>query len=98
FQIYEGESNRQLMAEKGDDGPVTILHFQNFLDACRSRDHKKLNAEIEVGATSAAWCHMANIAYRTKEKVTWDAAKMNFKSSPAANKLITRDYRKPFVV
>ncbi|MDZ7640122.1 MAG: Gfo/Idh/MocA family oxidoreductase [Bryobacterales bacterium] len=98
FQVYEGEGNKQVMAEKGNDGPGTVQHFQNFLEACRSRDHKKLNAEIEIGATSAAWCHMANIAYRTKEKLAWDPSTMKFKGSAEANKHISRDYRKPFVV
>ena len=98
FQVYEGEDNKQVMAEKGDDGPGAVLHMRNFLAACRSRDHKKLNADIEIGATSAAWCHMANIAYRTKERLDWDPSKMGFKDSPAAAKYISRDYRKPYVV
>lgn len=98
FEVYEGEENRQVMAEKGNDGPGSVLHVKNFLEACRSRDHKKLNADIEIGAISAAWCHMANTAYRTKERLIWDAAAMNYKGSAAANQQISRDYRKPYVV
>jgi hypothetical protein len=86
------------MAEKGNDGPGSVLHVKNFLEACRSRDHKKLNADIEIGAISAAWCHMANTAYRTKERLIWDATAMNYKGSAAANQQISRDYRKPYVV
>jgi hypothetical protein len=86
------------MAEKGSDGPGTKLHMENFLEACRSRNYKALNAEIEIGATSAAWCHLANISYRVQQGLRWDAAKGSFTNSAEANKLLTREYRKPYVV
>ena len=44
----------------GDTAP----HMKNFFDAIRARDYKLLNAEIEIGARSAAFCHLANIAYQ----------------------------------
>ncbi len=98
FQVYKGEDNEQVLAEKGSDGPGTKMHMENFLAACRSRNYKELNAEIEIGAISAAWCHMANISYRAQQSLTWDAAKGNFKNSAEANKMLTREYRKPYVV
>ena len=72
--------------------------MKNFLAACRSRNYKQLNAEIEIGAMSAALCHLANISYRVGRKLTWDEAKRNFVNDSEANKLLTRDYRKPYVV
>jgi predicted dehydrogenase len=98
FQVYKGEDNQPVMAEKGSDGPGTKLHMENFLEACRSRNYKALNAEIEIGATSAAWCHLANISYRVQQGLRWDAAKGSFTNSAEANKLLTREYRKPYVV
>lgn len=98
FQVYKGEENRQVMAERGSDGPGTKLHMENFLAACRSRNYKELNAEIEIGATSAAWCHMANISYRVGDHLRWDSAAGTFRDAAEANKLLTRDYRKPYVV
>ncbi len=41
---------------------------------------------------------MANISYRTGRKLTWDDAKKQFANDAEANKLISRDYRKPYVV
>mgnify|MGYP001356911259 FL=1 len=39
-------------------------HFQNFIDAVRSRKANDLNAGILEGHLSSALCHTANISYR----------------------------------
>jgi hypothetical protein len=70
--------------------------MKNFFAACRSRNHKDLSADVEIGATSAALCHLANIAYRVNRKVEWDAKARKFVKAADADKLITRDYRKPY--
>lgn len=44
-------------------------HYANFLDAVRSRDHKKLNADIEEGHLSSALCHLGNISLRLGKPV-----------------------------
>jgi hypothetical protein len=46
---------------KGDSGAG---HPRNFVDAVRAGDRKRLNAEVEVGHRSTAWCNLANIAIR----------------------------------
>ena len=71
--------------------------MKNFLAACRSRDYRQLNADIEIGAMSATLCHLANISYRVGRKLQLDA-KGRFVGDNEANALITRDYRKPYVV
>ena len=99
FQVYKGESSEKTMAEKngpGEDG--TILHMKNFLSACRSRNYKELHADVEVGATSAAYCHLANIGYRTGRLLHWDDTSKHFANDSAADALLTRDYRAPYVV
>jgi predicted dehydrogenase len=99
FQVYKGESNELVMEEKGGGGgDSTVRHMENFIAACRSRDHKSLTAEIEIGAMSAALCHLANISYRVGRKLTWDEAKKNFVNDSEATKMLTREYRKPYVV
>jgi hypothetical protein len=99
FQVYKGESNQLVMEEKGGGGgDSTVRHMENFLAACRSRDHKSLTAEIEIGAQSAALCHLANISYRVGRKLAWDGARKSFVNDAEATKLLTRDYRRPYVV
>lgn len=45
-------------------------HFQNFLNAVRSRKHEDLNADIEEGHISSALCHLGNISYRLGEEIS----------------------------
>jgi hypothetical protein len=99
FAIYKGESNEKSLEETAERGTDTsVLHMKNFLDACRSRDQKQLTGDIEVGAISAALCHLANVSYRVGRKLDWDEAKKKFVKDPEADKLLTREYRKPYVV
>jgi hypothetical protein len=72
--------------------------MSNFLKAVKSRNYKDLNAEIEIGAISAGLCHLANIAYRVGRKLDFDATRLKFRNAPDADKLTTREYRKPYVV
>ena len=97
-KVYKGEDNQQVMSEEADASAGAQVHMQNFLAACRSRNYKDLTAEIEIGATSAAWCHMANISYRVGQGLQWDAAKGEFRGHAEANKQLTREYRRPYVV
>jgi hypothetical protein len=39
-------------------------HFENFLQAIRSRKHTDLHADISEGHISSALCHTGNISYR----------------------------------
>lgn len=76
----------------------TEPHMKNFLDAVRSRDYKSLHAEVEIGARSAAFCHLANIAYRTGRQLKLDPKTGQIIGDDQAKALMTRDYRKPYVV
>jgi predicted dehydrogenase len=82
-------------AASGED---TAPHMKNFLNAVRSRDYKSLHAEIEIGARSAAFCHLANIAYRTGRMLKLDSKTGNILGDNEAGALMTRNYRKPYVV
>lgn len=48
-------------------------HMVNWIDCVRSR--KTPNANVEIGHRSAVAAHMANLAYRTKQRVTLETAK-----------------------
>lgn len=99
YKIYKGEE-LTLSADFKPTGQTwdTRPHMENFLKAVKSRNHKDLTAEIEIGAISAGLCHLANISYRTGKKLEFNSAKMNFVNAPDADKMLTRDYRKPYVV
>jgi predicted dehydrogenase len=48
-------------------------HMLNFIDCIRTR--KQPNAPVDIGYRSAVAAHMANIAYRQKQRVTLETAK-----------------------
>jgi len=50
-----------------------VNHMQNWMDCIRSRN-KKTNAPVEIGYQSAVAAHMANLAYRTKKRITLEEA------------------------
>jgi predicted dehydrogenase len=100
FKVHKGEGNELAMEVKNDhqDRSDQVAHVQNFIQACRSRKATDLHCPIEVGTMSAAVSHLATISYRVGRKVVWNDAKGQFVNDLEADKLITRDYRKPYVV
>jgi len=56
-------------ASTGND-PLTTAHMRNWMECVRSR--KQPNAPIEAGYNHSIAVIMANAAYRTGEKVTFD--------------------------
>ena len=86
----------KVLSEPGKGEP-TEGHMQNFLQAVKSRDRNSLHAEIAIGAHSAAYCHLANIAYRTGRMLRMDKTG-RFVNDAEANAMLTRKYRAPYVV
>ena len=58
-------------------------HFQNFLDAVRSRKASELHADILEGHISSALCHTANISYRLGTPHSPEEFPDALKSNPA---------------
>jgi predicted dehydrogenase len=75
-----------------------VSHFQNFIDCVRSRKREDLHCEVLEGHMSTALCHLANIAFRTGRKLTFDPKTETFPGDADANQYLTRKYREPFVV
>ncbi len=117
-------------------------HFENFIQAVRSRKHTDLHADILEGHLSSALCHTGNISYRLGKQASSDEIREQIKGdrdasatfarmqehltandvdlsstkatlgvplkmdpwtekfvgNAAANALLTREYRKPYVV
>jgi predicted dehydrogenase len=104
-KIYLGRKNepgpdlRKGLGARGtgqETGPDP--HFQNFIDCVRSRKWQSLAADVEEGFMSTALCHLGNISYRLKRALVFDGRRERFASDAEANRLLSRDYRTPFVV
>ncbi len=72
-------------------------HISNFFDCIESRQLP--NGDIEQGHRSTLLCQIANIAHRVgNRRLEFDGATESFPDDPAANALLRRTYRKPWVV
>lgn len=81
------------MAPPGGGG-----HYGNFIDAIRSGKNEDLHCDILDGYMSAALPALANISYRVGRRLFFDGATEKFIKDKAADKLLTREYRAPYVV
>jgi predicted dehydrogenase len=88
-----GEKPTDFMAPPGGGG-----HHGNFIDAIRSGKDEDLHCQVYEGFMSAALPALANISYRLGRELTFDGAKEKFVKDPQADKMLTREYRKPYVV
>jgi len=84
--------------EKGPGGTGSGDHFANFLAAVKARNPKLLAADIEEGHLSSAYCHLGNIAYRLGRKLQINPSTESFINDPEADRMLSREYRAPFVV
>ncbi len=73
-------------------------HYSNFLDAIRSGKDDKLNCNIIEGFYSSALPHLANISYRLGRELKFMGDYEKFANDPEADTLLTRVYRKPYVI
>jgi len=96
-----GGGYKTFLGREQEPGPARSgggNHFENFLNAVRSRKPSDLNAEIEEGAMSTVLVHLANISYRLGRTLKFDAKTQTCIGDSEANRMLTRKYREPFVV
>jgi hypothetical protein len=92
----DGQSARktaELKMDAVDDG--ALVHIGNMLDCMRTRQLPQ--TDIEQGHRSTSACVLGNVALRSKERLEWDVTRQSLvKGGPAAQKLLSRDYRAPW--
>jgi hypothetical protein len=69
-------------------------HHGNWLDCIRQR--RLCIADVEIGARSATICHLGNLAYESREELTWDPVRERFVGNEEANKSLSRPMRSPW--
>lgn len=84
--------------EPGPSGGGRGNMWKNFVDSIRANDRSQLEGDIVEGHRSCALIHLANISYRLGRRLEFDPKKEIFIDNQDANKMLTRNYREPFVV
>lgn len=94
-QIENGKYRIEAIPETRSRINGLDAHTRNFLDCIQSR--QATNCTIEMGRNAAVVAHLGNMAYRTGEKLEWDAKNQTLKNDQG-KKLITPGYRAPWVM
>jgi len=68
------------------------------LEAIRSGRNEDMHSDIYEGHLSTSLCHLANISYRVGRSLKFIGAQEKFANDPEADSMLTRVYRKPYVV
>ncbi len=93
YEVYFGQK-REPGPKRKEEGD----HYANFIKAVRSRKTSDQHGPVETAHLSSALAHLGNIAYRLERVLHFDPASERFKSDPEADKMLSRDYRAPYVV
>lgn len=73
------------------DLSANVVHFQSFYDAILKGS--AVNCPAETGHRTSSMCTLANIAYRVRKPLMWDAAAERITNNRAVNKLLGPEYR-----
>ncbi len=73
-------------------------HWANFLDGIRSGKNETLTCDINEGFLSSSLPHLGNISYRLGRGLKFNGSTEKFVNDPEADKMLTRVYRKPYIV
>ncbi len=94
--LYRKDSKPQIEPRSVRPGSTadTAPHARNFLDCVKSR--AQCNCDIETGHRSTSTTLIANVAYKTRSLLDWDAKKQEFPHHAEANKLLSYKYRSPY--
>jgi predicted dehydrogenase len=90
---FHAAKTPEMRMERADDGLAN--HVANMLECMKTR--KLSQTDIEYGHRSTSACLLGNVALRSKERLEWDVAGQRLtKGGPAAQKLLSREYRAPW--
>lgn len=109
WQTYMGRKNEPGPGSKNSGDEVASVagylaapggggHYNNFIAAVRSHDRTVLTCDIEEGHYSTVLPLISNISYRLNRHLHFDGLKEQFVDDPEADKMLTREYREPYVL
>jgi predicted dehydrogenase len=95
----EAESRQDQKIDRvGSIGTSEGSHWANLIDAIRSGKDETLNCDIIEGHYSCSLVHLANISQRLGRELKFMGDYEKFANDPEADVMLTRLYRKPYVV
>jgi predicted dehydrogenase len=94
YEVYVKGKKEESFRPPAQTIPDSPGHVREFLDSIKSR--QRTTCDIQYGHRVTKGGLLANIAYRTGERLYWDDAQERFTGQTRANQYVTRRYRKPW--
>jgi predicted dehydrogenase len=101
YMVKDVAGWRTYMGETGEPGPTgsgEANHYAAFVNAIRNGDPATFNASMDEAFYSCALIHLANISYRLGRSLDFDPETLTFPRDAEANRMLTREYRAPYVL
>jgi predicted dehydrogenase len=94
----------QLLPEKDFAGfvppkpfiPESVGHYREWVDACKTSGPTTCSFDYGGALTEAVL--LGNVSYRLGKPITWDAKALRAVNEPEAERLIHKEYRKPYTL
>ncbi len=93
WEIFRGRK-----PELVESGEAPTRHFENFIEAVRSRKTEDQNGPVETAHYAAGLAHLGNIAFQCGKTLDFDPRAQQFTNDNRANEMLGKTYRKGFEV
>jgi predicted dehydrogenase len=98
WKAFRERERKPFAGSKQDAKDPDGNHWANFIDVLRSGKKADLHADIREGFLSSALPLLANISYRLGRQLKFMGEYEKFAGDPEADTMLSRAYRKPYVV
>jgi hypothetical protein len=100
YKTYFGKGNDPGPEKSESDFPPEERSngWKNLVDCVRSGRKEDIDNPMIEGHLSATICHLGIISYRTGRELTFNPETERFINDQEADKFLTREYRKPYVM
>lgn len=94
YEVYVKGKKEDQFQPPPETIPNSPGHIREFLDSIKSR--KLTTCNVGYGHKLSKAGLLANVAFRTGERLHWDDRKERFTGHTKANRFLMRKYRKPW--
>ena len=94
YEVYVKGKRAEDFAPPALSIPDSPGHIREFLDGVKAR--RRTSCDVEYAHLLSKGGHLANIAFRTGERLSWDDTRERFAGNTRANRYLTRQYRRPW--
>jgi predicted dehydrogenase len=103
YMVIKGyDTYETYLGQKREPGPTRKAggdHYANWIKAIKSRNVEDQHGPVETAHLASSLAHLGNISYRLGRQLEFDPVKEKFLGGDAeANAMLTRKYRKPYIV